>query len=207
MNEIDNAIGECLTSFDKLTPYQIKKLEVKSLIEKGLIIDEFYKNIDDEKRLEELNFSCRENLYDSTKLDMISEVLFFMRNDPSLAFKTQPLNETLILYAFSKGRFISLKYLTLQTPKICCQILKRDGMEIQYVLEKTEEVCLEAVKQNGLALQFIPREEQTLNQCFEAVRQNWEALEYAIHRNNSIFIIAMYQNRKASKYIDEIILP
>jgi hypothetical protein len=40
-----------------------------------------------------------------------------------------------------------LIFIKEQTPEICLEAVKQDGLALIYVLEQTEEICLLAVKQ------------------------------------------------------------
>ena len=42
-----------------------------------------------------------------------------------------------------------------QTPELCLNAVKQNGLALKNVNVQTPELCLEAVKQNGLALEFV----------------------------------------------------
>ena len=75
-----------------------------------------------------------------------------------------------------KQNGLILRYVQLQTPKICLEAVKQYGHTLQFVKEQTPEICLEAVKQDGHALRFVKK--QTRELCLEAIRQSSDAFRY-----------------------------
>ena len=57
-----------------------------------------------------------------------------------------------------------------QTPEICLESVKQNGLALQYVQKQTPEICLEAVKENGCALKYV--KEQSSEICLAAVKEN-----------------------------------
>lgn len=49
----------------------------------------------------------------------------------------------------------ALIYVKKQTPMLCLEAVKKNGMSLQFVREQTDEICLEAVKQNEFALRYV----------------------------------------------------
>lgn len=48
-----------------------------------------------------------------------------------------------------------LKYVKNQTPSICLEAVKQEGMALKYVHNQALDICLEAVKQNKDALLYV----------------------------------------------------
>ena len=68
--------------------------------------------------------------------------------------------------------------MTNQTPELCLEAVKKNGLALKHVDNKTHEICLEAVKQNGMALKRVPRSIQTLPIAIAALKQNPECRKY-----------------------------
>lgn len=57
-----------------------------------------------------------------------------------------------------------------QTPAICLEAVKQNGLALMYVENQTHDICLEAVKQNPLVLTYV--KEQTSKICLEAIKED-----------------------------------
>jgi len=51
-----------------------------------------------------------------------------------------------------------LEIVKIQTPEICLEAVKQDGMALQHAKIQTPEICLEAVKENKEAIKFVKEE-------------------------------------------------
>lgn len=87
-------------------------------------------------------------------------------------------------YLLIKNKFIFFDEITEQTPDICLEAVKQDGLVLDKIKEKTHEICLAAVDNNGLALKFV--EEQTEEICLVAVKNNHLAYDYVKNKNIEI---------------------
>ncbi|CCL32353.1 hypothetical protein BN174_4070001 [Clostridioides difficile E15] len=136
------------------------------------------------------------------------------------------------MYGSSKTRWFSFK-ICKQTPQICIEAVKQNGLSLQYVKEQLDEICIEAVKNYGNALKLVKEQtgeicmnavkndglvlkyvkwdelkgkflkEQAEKICMEAVKQNGWALKYVKEQTEEICLEAVKQDGLAIKFVKE----
>ncbi len=85
---------------------------------------------------------------------------------------------------------------SLQTERICLEVVKNNGDNLYYVNNKSYDICLEAVKQNGSSLEYVPNEIKAYEICLEAIKSNVLALKYVPNENKTyeLCLNAVQQN-------------
>jgi hypothetical protein len=94
-----------------------------------------------------------------------------------------------------------LEYVKEQTPELCLEAVRQDGVVLRHVKAQTPEVCLEAVRQNGLALEHV--EVQTPEICREAVRQSSYALRDVKEQTREICMLAVAKDFFSLAFVNE----
>lgn len=80
----------------------------------------------------------------------------------------------------------ALRWVDRQTPEICLEAVRKNGLTLQWVKIKNHEIyrdiCLAAVRQNGLALKWVRPEHRDEEICRAALDNNVLAVKWAKYR-------------------------
>jgi hypothetical protein len=141
-------------------------------------------------------YSYEEFLRDKS---LYSEVKLQIKN-PIMKLKLVEQTPELCLEAVKQDG-MALQSVKKQTPKLCLEAIKKNGRALRFVKEQTPELCLAAIKKNGRALRFV--KEQTPELCFEAVKQNGMALEFVKEQTPELCLEAINQAGWALYFVKE----
>ena len=87
-----------------------------------------------------------------------------------------------------------------QTPEICLNAVKQNGLCLEFVQEQTPEICLKAIKQNTDALKYVKN--QTFELCMEAVKRDGAALYHVKIQTVEICEEAIKQDKSSIVFVD-----
>jgi hypothetical protein len=78
----------------------------------------------------------------------------------------------------------ALKFVKIQTDKLCLKAVKHYGEALKHVINQTDEICLAAVKHHGIALRYVKT--QTYPICLAAAKHGNYGLWYVKESKNVI---------------------
>lgn len=110
------------------------------------------------------------------------------KNDQVLQFVENQTPELCLEAVKQNG--LALRFVETQTPEICLEAVRNDGWALQYVNEQTEELYLEAAKQDGTALFHVKK--RTPRVCLEALKKHGSALHYVKEQTEEICLEALF---------------
>lgn len=100
-----------------------------------------------------------------------------------------------------KQNGLALEYVHHQTPELCFIAIRSNPDSLKYVKEQTPDLCLEAVKLDGLALEHVHH--QTFEICLAAVQQYGRSLKFVLRQTPEICLYAVQQNGCALQYVKD----
>lgn len=121
------------------------------------------------------------------------------------AFKFVPKNmhsELLLINVLKKCALLQGIDNDLQTPLICLEAVKFNGLQLAYVNESliTEELCLEAVKNNGFALKYVPEKYKSEQVIKVSLLYSVYCLEYVENQTEELVLYALKKRGNDHSY-------